>query len=268
LVAGLSVVWVAFSLFTPYGFPWTALGWVGLALSAALWQVSSSSTRSISQILSDIDAQPVPAMAPKPRVSAPKIGVLVACLGLWPALSFAGTPDPANLAACKSGSSSCDRGRLTLVEITEVALAGRARNVSNCKNGLKPCAREKLNKVEAIAVAVALYDRNVSNCLGGLNPCDHSQLAPSEARETAVALHHRQLSDCKDGIGSCDPSTLTELELAEVVRALRRGAVSDSDAMASAERSRNYTACLNRSGYCDRSRLTPSEAALIPAEVR
>ena len=41
-----------------------------------------------------------------------------------------------------------------------------------------------------------------------------------------------------------------------------------SRAIASAERTRNYTACLNRRGYCDRSRLTPSEVASIPPEVR
>ncbi len=38
--------------------------------------------------------------------------------------------------------------------------------------------------------------------------------------------------------------------------------------MSSAERVRNYAACLNRRGYCDLSRLTPSEAASIPPEVR
>ena len=31
-----------------------------------------------------------------------------------------------------------------------------------------------------------------------------------------------------------------------------------------AERKRNYEACLSRHGYCDRSRLTPYEAAAIP----
>ena len=35
--------------------------------------------------------------------------------------------------------------------------------------------------------------------------------------------------------------------------------------MASRERQRNYTACLKGRGYCDRSRLTPAEAAVVAA---
>jgi hypothetical protein len=49
LVTSLSVVWVACSMFIAYGLPWMGLGWVGLALSAALW-VSIRSTRPIAQV--------------------------------------------------------------------------------------------------------------------------------------------------------------------------------------------------------------------------
>ena len=57
LVAALSVVWVASSIFIPYGFPWTGLAWGALALSLALWRVKSGGTRSIAQILRDFDAR-------------------------------------------------------------------------------------------------------------------------------------------------------------------------------------------------------------------
>src|SRR5437867_850645 len=89
----------------------------------------------------------------------------VACLSLWPVLLSAGTPDPTgNLLACKKGWPSCDRSRLTLSEVTEVAVADRARNVWNCRNGMNSCDRSKLTPAEAIALAVELYDRNVSSC--------------------------------------------------------------------------------------------------------
>ena len=51
----------------------------------------------------------------------------LACLTLFPAVSLAETSDPAaNLWACKKGWSSCDHRRLTLSEITEVAVADHA----------------------------------------------------------------------------------------------------------------------------------------------
>src|SRR5713101_1885526 len=215
LVASLPVVWVC-SIFIPYVFPWMGLGC--LALSAVLW-VSMRSTRSIAQVLHDVEAEPMPAVAgkrSKNHVGAAKSGRLaapiwaqVAWLSLLPVFLPAGTLDPAaNLSACKKGWLSCERSRLTLVEMTEVTLAGRARNVSSCRNGLSSCDQWKLTKTEAIATAVAAYDRNVSNCKVGLNACDHSRLTRSEAGETAVAEHQRRLSVCKDSIGPCDPSTL------------------------------------------------------------
>jgi len=48
--------------------------------------------------------------------------------------------DPAaNLQACKQGRISCDRSRLTLSELTEVARADHARNVSDCRNAFASC---------------------------------------------------------------------------------------------------------------------------------
>jgi hypothetical protein len=38
-------------------------------------------------------------------------------------------------------------------------------------------------------------------------------------------------------------------------------------ALVAAERLRNYTACVKGRGYCDRSRLTPAEAARVPVVV-
>ena len=38
LLAALSVIFFACSIFIPYGFPWMGLGWVGLALVAAGWK--------------------------------------------------------------------------------------------------------------------------------------------------------------------------------------------------------------------------------------
>ena len=194
LLGSLSVVWVASSILIPYGFPGMGLGWVGLAL-AALW-VTVRSTRSIAQVLRDFEAEPTPAVGAKSgRLAAPK-WVHVAWLSLLAVSLFAGTTDPAaNLSACKNGRTSCERSRLTLVEMTEGTLAERARIVSNCKPGF--------------------------------DPCDHSRPTRSEASEKAVAEHQRRFSDCKDSIGPCGRATLTELEIAQVARGQRQRAVSN-----------------------------------------
>ncbi len=64
LVAALSVVWVAGSIFIPYAFPWMGLGWLALALSGALWvRARHDSTRSIAQVLQDVETQFRPAVA-------------------------------------------------------------------------------------------------------------------------------------------------------------------------------------------------------------
>lgn len=161
-------------------------------------------TRSIAQLLRDVEAEPTPGLAAKPMRLAAPIWVHVACLSLLAVPLFAGTRDPAaNLSACKNGWTSCERSWLTLVEMTEVTLAGRARNVSNCRNGRNPCDQGKLTKGEAIATAIAVHDRNASNCKAGFSPCDHSRLTQLEARKTAVAEHPRQLSDCKNGLSPC-----------------------------------------------------------------
>jgi hypothetical protein len=67
LAAPMSVVWLVFIL---YGFPWTGLVWVSLAFSAALWS-GMGSTRSIAQVIDDIEAEPVPAVATPVHVAMP-----------------------------------------------------------------------------------------------------------------------------------------------------------------------------------------------------
>lgn len=53
-----------------YGFPWTGLVWVSLALSVALWMNSRASLRSTAQVIWDIEAEPVRVAAePVPVVS-------------------------------------------------------------------------------------------------------------------------------------------------------------------------------------------------------
>jgi len=61
LAAALAVVFVACSIFIPYGFPWLGLAWVGLALVAALWLRRMRSARSLYQIARDVNAEPAPA---------------------------------------------------------------------------------------------------------------------------------------------------------------------------------------------------------------
>ena len=68
-----------------------------------------------------------------------------------------------------------------------------------------------------------------------------------------VELRSRNASDCKAGQDKCDYSLLSR---------------SQAEVMGRAERTRNYAACLNRRGYCDRSRLTAAEVASIPPEAR
>src|SRR6266699_2847915 len=161
LVAALSVVWVAFFILMPNAFPWTRLGWVALALSGALWvRVRQNSTRSIAEVLQDVETEPLPAVAAKSRLPAPIWGY-VAWLSLLPVSLLAGTPDPAaNLSACKNGWPSCEASLLNPVEVTEVAAAKRARNAWNCRNDVGSCDRSKLTEAEGIAVAVSAYDRN------------------------------------------------------------------------------------------------------------
>jgi hypothetical protein len=62
-VAALAVMFVAFSIFVPYGFPWLGLGWVGVALGAALWVRRMRSARSLFQVTRDINAEPALARA-------------------------------------------------------------------------------------------------------------------------------------------------------------------------------------------------------------
>lgn len=50
-----------------YGFPWTGLVWVSLALSVALWLLSRTSTRSTTQVIWDVEAEPVPVVAQPPK---------------------------------------------------------------------------------------------------------------------------------------------------------------------------------------------------------
>ncbi len=65
LAVSMSVVWLVFIL---NGFPWTGLLWVSLAFSAAFW-VATDSTRSVANVIDDIEAEPVQAIAaPVPNV--------------------------------------------------------------------------------------------------------------------------------------------------------------------------------------------------------
>jgi hypothetical protein len=204
------------------------------------------------------------------------LSVHVACLSLWPLALFAGAPDPAvNLQACKNRWATCDRARLTLSELTEVARAGHMRNASDCRARLVSCDRSRLTPPEAIALAVARYDRNVSECRKGIGTCDHSRLTRREAGDVA-AVGPRPISNGREGIGPSDASTV-EVENdthARNMAACTGGretcdysvlSASESATLAAAERLRNYTACVNGRGYCDRSRLTPAEAAATAA---
>ncbi len=64
LVASMSVAW---AIFIPYRFPWMGLVLVTVAVSGALW-VRLRSPRSVSEMIDDIEAEPVAvtARAPKP----------------------------------------------------------------------------------------------------------------------------------------------------------------------------------------------------------
>jgi hypothetical protein len=152
----------------------------------------------------------------------------VACLTLWPLSLPAGVPDPAaNLLACRQGRPSCDRSRLSLSELTEVARADHARNVADCRNGLVACDRSKLSREEATALAVAEHDRNVSRCTDGIGVCDASRLTVAEARDVAAAGRRQQVADCRDGLGICDNAALTGAERADVAAGARERMVSD-----------------------------------------
>jgi hypothetical protein len=69
LAVSMSVVWLVFIL---NGLPWTGLLGVSLALAllAAFWKATDS-TRSISNVIDDIDAEPVPAIAKRVRDTLP-----------------------------------------------------------------------------------------------------------------------------------------------------------------------------------------------------
>ncbi len=69
LAVSMSVVWLLFIL---NGFPWTGLLGVSLALAllAAFW-VAADSTRSIANVIDDVEAEPVPAIATRVRNTLP-----------------------------------------------------------------------------------------------------------------------------------------------------------------------------------------------------
>src|SRR5947209_18026331 len=91
--------------------------------------------------------------------------VQVACLGLWPILLFAQSPDLAqNLADCRNGRETCDPSKLSPSQSADVALAGHGRNVSNCRNGYDSCDHSKLTQQETIALALADPQENLSAC--------------------------------------------------------------------------------------------------------
>jgi hypothetical protein len=67
LVASMSIVW---GIFIRYGFPWMGLVWVSLAFSGALW-LRMRSPRSIAQVIDDVEAEPVRAVAAPGPVVVP-----------------------------------------------------------------------------------------------------------------------------------------------------------------------------------------------------
>ena len=69
LAVSLSVVWLVFIL---YGSPWIGLLWVmSLAFAAALWASwrTAQSSRSIGQLITALESEPVP--VPSTRMAAP-----------------------------------------------------------------------------------------------------------------------------------------------------------------------------------------------------
>ena len=87
---------------------------------------------------------------------------LVAGLSLWPPSTWAEPPAAAaNLLACKQGRAACDRSRLSLAELTEVARADHARNVAECRNGRATCDISRLSQAETAALAVAGHDWHI-----------------------------------------------------------------------------------------------------------
>jgi hypothetical protein len=68
LAVSLSVVWLVFILL---GAPWTGLMWVvSLAFAAAVW-ASRRASRSIGQVLAQLESEPVPAAAAPIRADPP-----------------------------------------------------------------------------------------------------------------------------------------------------------------------------------------------------
>lgn len=67
LVASMSVVC---AIFVPYGFPWTGLAWASLALLAAAL-MAMRSTRSIRQVIDDVETEARPAATAQERVPMP-----------------------------------------------------------------------------------------------------------------------------------------------------------------------------------------------------
>jgi hypothetical protein len=63
LVASMTILW---AIFIPHGSPWMGLVLVSLAVFGALW-VRMRSPRSVSQVIDDIEAEPVPVAARVPK---------------------------------------------------------------------------------------------------------------------------------------------------------------------------------------------------------
>jgi membrane protein implicated in regulation of membrane protease activity len=70
LVALMSVVC---AIFVPYGFPWTGLAWASLALLAAAL-MAMRSTRSIRQVIDDVETEARPAATAQERAPIPSGG--------------------------------------------------------------------------------------------------------------------------------------------------------------------------------------------------
>ena len=71
LAVSMSVIWLVFILI---GSPWIGLMWVvSLAFTAALWASGRGAkpSRSIGQVIADLESEPLPVIATPTRIAAP-----------------------------------------------------------------------------------------------------------------------------------------------------------------------------------------------------
>jgi hypothetical protein len=216
ILGSLVFMGVAYLLLIPYGLPWTAVGLLGPGLACAMW-VKKSAPQSMTQVLQEVEAERMPRVRAGVPGSPTLVWLCIASSSLLAGTSLGATVEPgANLSACKTGLASCQRSALTLVEMTEVAVA---RNLSNCRASTKPCDPSALTPSEARDMAgrkQAADGRNFADCLQGRDQCYHSLLTRAEAQDVARAEHGRNYTACLSRQGSCDRLRLTPDEAASI----------------------------------------------------